>query len=181
MKSLLFTLPLLVLLLTPAVDMAMVSSTASCPDNFTPLDGRCIFIATDVYLDPRIENAKNWTRARDLCTSMFGEGDLWETDLAIVDVPFLETFCSHMAENLPGMKGLTFWIGSQKVEGQWTWIDGSPISNMSYVWHNSHPSSTLPDGLTGLLVPSGAFNRLYMFESEPSWKEPSYLCEAKRK
>ncbi|XP_066964521.1 uncharacterized protein [Macrobrachium rosenbergii] len=142
MKILLsFAVPVVALFLAQPGEMATVSPTVSCPVNFTTLEGRCIFIATDVYFDPRIENAKNWTRARDVCTSMFGEGDLWKTDLAIVDVTFIETLYSYIAENLPGIQGFTYWIGSQKVEGQWKWIDGSPISNMSYVWHplTHHP------------------------------------------
>ncbi|XP_066964518.1 C-type lectin domain family 4 member D-like [Macrobrachium rosenbergii] len=181
MKYLLFALPLLVLLLTPAVEMAKVSSTACCPDNFTTLEGRCIFIATDYYFDPSRVPGKNWTRARELCTSMFGEGDLWKADLPIIDVPLLAAFSSHIVQNLPGMTGYIYWVGSEKVNGQWKWIDGTPISNTSYVWHISHPASTLSNGVNGMLVPSGAFNRFYMFEYEsPSWG-PSYLCEAKKK
>ncbi|XP_066964520.1 C-type lectin domain family 6 member A-like [Macrobrachium rosenbergii] len=179
MKSLLFALPLLVPLLSPAVEMATVSSTACCPDNFATLGGRCIYIATDVYFGS--SPARNWTWSRDLCTSMFGEGDLWKTDLAIVDVPLMAAFSSHVVQNLSGMKGYIYWVGSEKVNGQWKWIDGTPISNTSYVWHISSPASTLSDGVNGILIPSGAFDRFYMYESESPSRGPSYLCEAKKK
>lgn len=107
-----------------------------CPDHFVPVYEHCVF------LDLTVKGT--WQEMREYCQSL-------DSDLAI-----LSTFKFYF-ESLQYLKLTTtkadFWIGASDLdtEGQWLWIDGTPVVMGAPYWVNY--------GCNNQIQPAGGTNQ----------------------
>ncbi|XP_050711379.1 hepatic lectin-like [Eriocheir sinensis] len=112
------------------------ADNSTCPGPFVPVHGYCVF------LDHTVKGT--WQEMREYCQSL-------DSDLAIL------SSVKFYFESLQYLKLTTtkaaFWIGASDLdtEGQWLWIDGTPVVMGAPYWANY--------GCNNQIQPAGGTNQ----------------------
>ncbi|XP_066537308.1 asialoglycoprotein receptor 2-like [Hoplias malabaricus] len=97
-----------------------------CARGWKYFSGKCYYFPTD---------KKTWTASRDACVAAGG-------DLVIVSSTELQDFVNRRI--LPFITGYHYyWVGLTDAvkEGDWRWIDGTPLSTTSRMWSSDQPDN----------------------------------------
>ncbi|KAM4736534.1 uncharacterized protein FYW61_006650 [Anableps anableps] len=76
------------------------------------------------YNDAQPEKQTNWEGARENCSTKI-------SDLPVVSNQAEKDYINTMSPVIYGISG--YWIGLRAVEGKWKWIDGSDLTNQTWM------------------------------------------------
>ncbi|XP_047741225.1 type-2 ice-structuring protein-like [Hyalella azteca] len=139
----------------------------------TPLHGHCgqPFVLVGTQCVHVIQAGSTWAAARTLCGLLGG-------DLIILDDchQYRKVYL-YLTEK--GYKPVTFWIGGSDlaVEGQWRWIDGSPMAMGVPYWGNTGAGAPEPNnpGVENCMELSSAW--MYRFSNTLCNNTRRVVCE----
>ncbi|XP_071381716.1 CD209 antigen-like protein C [Centroberyx affinis] len=100
-------------------DKLLCSEEASCPEGWLKLDCSCYYVST---------GKKNWDKGRQDCLSR-------EADLVIIKGYREKEFLNRL--NKDAWLGLT----DREEEGNWTWVDGTPMRSPKSFWSINQPDN----------------------------------------
>ncbi|KAI4901128.1 hypothetical protein NFI96_008665, partial [Prochilodus magdalenae] len=97
---------------------------ACCAEGWKYFSGSCYFFSTD---------EKTWTESRDACVAAGG-------DLVIISSTEEQTF---IKKSYPGVGKERYWVGLTDAvkEGDWRWLDGTPLSEKAVHWNVNEPDN----------------------------------------
>ncbi|XP_038566395.1 C-type lectin domain family 4 member G-like isoform X4 [Micropterus salmoides] len=91
----------------------------ACQDGWLPSQSSCYAIN-----DPDVSGQKTWEEARENCTGKI-------SDLVVIADQTEKTFISNNSWGSSGTKG--YWIGLRAEDGKWKWVDGSVLTENSWI------------------------------------------------
>ncbi|XP_036931001.1 C-type lectin domain family 4 member E-like isoform X3 [Acanthopagrus latus] len=96
-----------------------VRQCKSCQAGWRHDESRCY-----VIIDERPPEQKTWAGAQAVCKEKI-------SDLAVINNATEKQYISGISWNRPGISG--YWIGLRVVDGKWTWVDGSNLTDISWI------------------------------------------------
>ncbi|XP_038566391.1 C-type lectin domain family 4 member M-like isoform X11 [Micropterus salmoides] len=91
----------------------------ACQDGWLPSQSSCYGIN-----DPDVSGQKTWEEARENCRGKI-------SDLVVIADQTEKTFISNNSWGSSGTKG--YWIGLRAEDGKWKWVDGSVLTENSWI------------------------------------------------
>ncbi|KAK7065304.1 hypothetical protein SK128_017126 [Halocaridina rubra] len=148
-----------------------VATAQQCPPEFWPAGGGCFGVfggAQDMQ----------WPEARQYCQDMIIPG--WSADLAYFDDTTQFEAVAQAYQNVSSGTYPFMWVGIIRVDGQWQYVDGSPIPTSANIWSVGHPHDmnmhVYLDDVT-ISTAQHSWGRLYATCTSGDFL-PIYMCRA---
>ncbi|XP_076065793.1 uncharacterized protein LOC143039520 [Oratosquilla oratoria] len=150
-----------------------------CPSGYDLVEGYCLKVSVD-YLN--VKKTVTFEDAQTLCQQSISTSGKWKSNLAFhIDDEKLQAIGKHIFDDLPAeMSGLVFWVGGQKLQDSWKWINGDLIDLSSHIWLPGQPVPS-ENNRRMQLVPADQINKRFYatsYKYETPRGLPSYVCEA---
>ncbi|XP_047477986.1 galactose-specific lectin nattectin-like [Penaeus chinensis] len=140
-------------------------SKAVCYDPYTPIGGRCLFVAH--------QSTGNWYAMRDYCILL--RGDLLKLDDASLLTDIVEYIYYQVGESKD------YWIGGsdEAHEDLWLWTDGTLMRTGVPLWYHCTGISQQPDGGTSENCAMLRWDSYYYVHDSYCYSVRSVICESK--